>query len=344
MNIQKSLNKICERQNLEYQESRDIFRAMFEGDLSPSQSGALLLGLRFKGETGDELGAAVSVALEKARLVTGIKGVRIDTCGTGGDGRSSFNCSTAVAFFLADLGVKVVKHGNRAVSSSCGSADVVEALGLPLLSDPFDVGSELDKTSFAFLFAPHFHPSFAGVAPLRKELGIRSIFNLMGPLLNPARPTHQILGVPDPSFMPIMASVLKKNKVQSAAVVHGAKGFDELTPCGKNRVIFVREGRISEEIIDPEEFGFSACSAGAMACKDKQEALARQKEILGGTGPSAMQDMVALNLGLAIHLLDSGQTLNDCMAQAREVVRAGLKRFDFLLKQTLIKRESRDEK
>ncbi len=325
MNIQKSLNKICERQNLGYRESRDIFSALFEGDLSPSQSGALLLGLRLKGETGDELGAAVSVALERARLVKGIKGVRMDTCGTGGDGRNSFNCSTAVAFFLADLGIKVVKHGNRAVSSSCGSADVVEALGLPLLDDPLMVEPELARTNFAFLFAPHFHPGFAGIAPLRKELGIRSIFNLMGPLLNPARPTHQILGVPGESFMPIMASVLQKNNVQSAAVVHGAQGFDELVPCGRNKVIFVREGHLREEIIDPVEFGFNTYLAGDMACKDKKEALARQKEILCGTGPEAMQDMVALNLGLAVHVLDPGQSLKDCLVEAGKTVRAGLK-------------------
>ncbi|MFP4127557.1 MAG: anthranilate phosphoribosyltransferase [Desulfonatronovibrio sp.] len=325
MDIQKSLNKICNRQNLEYQESQDIFRALFEGGLSPAQGGALLLGLRLKGETGDELGAAVSVALEKARLVREISGVRIDTCGTGGDGRSSFNCSTAVAFFLADLGVKVVKHGNRAVSSSCGSADVVEALGLPLLDDPARVASELGKTNFAFLFAPHFHPSFAGIAPLRKELGIRSIFNLMGPLLNPARPTHQILGVPGEAFMPLMAAVLLENNIQSAAVVHGAKGFDELTPCGRNKVIFVRDGRLEKEIIDPAEFGFVTCPPEAMACQDKEEALQRQKEILCGFGPQAMQDMVALNLGLAVHLLEPGQSIRECMTQARDIVRAGLR-------------------
>ncbi len=325
MNIQKSLNKICDKQDIDYQESQDIFRALFEGDLSAAQSGALLLGLRLKGETGEELAAAVSVALERARLVSGIKGARIDTCGTGGDGRNSFNCSTAVAFFLADLGVKVVKHGNRAVSSSCGSADVVEALGLPLLSDPLMVEPELAKTNFAFLFAPHFHPSFAGVASLRRELGIRSIFNLMGPLLNPARPTHQILGVPGESFMPIMAAVLQKNNVSSAAVVHGAEGFDELTPCGGNKVIFLHEGNLKEEIIDPQEYGFAACLPEAMACKDKQEALLRQKEVLCGTGPEAMQDMVALNLGLGLHLLEPGKKLAKCMFLARDIVRSGLK-------------------
>ena len=327
MNIQKSLNRICDGQHLEYEESRDIFKALFEGGLTASQSGALLLGLRLKGETGDELGAAVSVALEKARLVGDIKGVRIDTCGTGGDGRSSFNCSTAVAFFLADQGIKVVKHGNRAVSSSCGSADVVEALNLPLLDDPGKVVQELDRTNFAFLFAPHFHPSFAGIAPLRRELGIRSIFNLMGPLLNPARPTHQILGVPSESFMPLMGAVLLKNNIESAAVVHGAQGFDELAPCGDNKVLFIRGGDAREEIINPEVFGFALWPAEAMSCIDKEDALTKQKEILCGRGPEAMQDMVALNLGMAIYLLEPQQSLGDCLRQAREIVRGGLKKL-----------------
>lgn len=325
MNIQRTLNKICERQNLDYQEGLDVFKALFEGEISAAQSGALLLGLRQKGETGDELAAAVSVALEKARLVQDMQGVRIDTCGTGGDGRSSFNCSTAVAFFLADMGIPVVKHGNRAVSSSCGSADVIEALGLPLLDDPAKVGPELEKTNFAFLFAPHFHPGFAGIAPLRKELGIRSIFNLMGPLLNPARPTHQILGVPSETFMPLMAAVLQKNEVQSAAVVHGAQGFDELTPCGLNKVIFISEGKMQGSVIDPLELGFELCEPESMACRDKEDALGRQREILLGQGPRAMQDMVALNLGLAVHLLEPDQGLQECMAHARNIVRSGLK-------------------
>ncbi|MFW5731248.1 MAG: anthranilate phosphoribosyltransferase, partial [Desulfonatronovibrionaceae bacterium] len=281
-----------------------------------------------KGETGDELGAAVSVALKRARLVRDIRGVRVDTCGTGGDGRNSFNCSTAVAFFLADMGISVVKHGNRAVSSSCGSADVVEALGLPLLDDPARVIQELDKRNFAFLFAPHFHPSFADIAPVRRELGTRSIFNLMGPLLNPARPTHQILGVPGEAFMPLMASVLLNNNVQSAAVVHGALGFDELSPCGLNRVIFVRSNSLEHALLDPEEFGFSRYVPEDMACRNKEEALMRQKEILRGTGPAPMQDMVALNLGLALHLLEPGIKLRECMAQARETVQTGLKSLE----------------
>ncbi len=329
MQIKQVLNKICSGEHLDYSEGRDVFQALFEGEISPAQSGALLMGLRTRGESSSELAAAVSVALQRARLVQGLTGATIDTCGTGGDSRNSFNCSTAVAFFLADQGIQVVKHGNRAVSSSCGSADVVEALGLQLLDDPALVAGELRAKSFAFLFAPHFHPSFASIAPLRQELGIRSLFNLMGPLLNPARPTHQILGVPHAGFMPLMSGVLAGSGVQSAAVVHGALGFDELTPCGVNQGIMIRDGRQEEMILDPGPLGFEACSPEELACADKESALARQREILAGEGPKPMQDMVALNLGLGLHLLHPAMDLRECMQEARSIVRGGLKTLRF---------------
>jgi anthranilate phosphoribosyltransferase len=327
MNIKDILNKVSEHKDLEYTEAKEVFAALFEGDLTPAQSGALLIGLKSKGECADELLAAVEVALGKARLVKDIEGVRIDTCGTGGDGKQSFNCSTAVAFFLADLGYKVVKHGNKAVSSTCGSADVVEALGLPLLKDPEQVKAELEQRNFAFIFAPHFHPAFALIASIRQELGIRTIFNLMGPLLNPARPTHQILGVARPEYGPLMAKVLARGDVQAAAVVHGAGGFDELTPCGPAQVSLVREGSVKEIALDPQDYGFSRCEPADLTCENKEEALAMQKEVLSGGGPKAIQNMVALNLGLALSLLHSDKDLKECMNMARNAVVKGIKKI-----------------
>jgi anthranilate phosphoribosyltransferase len=322
MNMKNVLNKVSEGKNLEYMEAREVFAALFEGDLTPAQSGALLMGLKMKGECADELLAAVEIALGKARLVEGLEGTRIDTCGTGGDGKQSFNCSTAVAFFLADLGYKVVKHGNKAVSSACGSADVVDALGLPLLKEPEEVKAELEQRNFAFIFAPHFHPAFARIAPIRQELGMRTIFNFMGPLLNPARPTHQILGVARPEFAPLMADVLAKRGV-TAAVVHGSGGFDELTPCGPCQITLVKDGKMQEFTLDPDEYGFDRCEPSDLACKNKEDAIAMQKKVLNGTGPQPIQDMVALNLGLALSLLQPEKELKECMDEARDAVARG---------------------
>ena len=324
--IRPILDAIIDNQTLAPEAVREAFAAMLTGQLTEAQSGALLLGLRTRGENPEELSAAVDAALEQAVLVSGLSGTRIDTCGTGGDGKNSFNCSTAVALFLADMGYKVVKHGNRAVSSTCGSADAIEALGLPMATSPKQVMEELAARNFAFLFAPHFHPAFKHVAPIRHALGIRTLFNLMGPLLNPARPTHQILGVPDARFAPMMARVLVRQGIHKAAVVHGAGGYDELTPCGTSDVIFVRNGEILEGKIFPDNFGIRECTPKDLECLTKDKAIDVLEKILSGQGPTAMADMVALNLGLAIHLLEPGMGLGSCVELAREVVNKGLQK------------------
>jgi anthranilate phosphoribosyltransferase len=323
--ISHILEHLALGRDLSTDQAAQAFGLLMTGDVSPVQAGAFLLGLRTKGETVDELSAAVNTALGHARLVPDLTGKRIDTCGTGGDGRHSFNCSTAVSFFLADLGYQVVKHGNRAVSSSCGSADVVESLGLPLVSDPADVAAELTRFNFVFLFAPHFHPAFRHVGPIRQQLGVRTIFNFMGPLLNPALPTHQILGVPDFRFAPMMAQVLAERPgLEHAAIVHGAGGFDELTPCGPGQVIFIEGDSLIETEIDPVDFGLATCQPDALTCPSKDEALAMQRRVLAGDGPQALQDMVALNLGMAIFLLEDDTTLELSMETAREKVSTGL--------------------
>lgn len=324
--ISHILEHLALGQDLSTDQAAQAFGLLMTGDVSPVQAGAFLLGLRTKGETVDELSAAVNTALGHARLVPDLTGKRIDTCGTGGDGRHSFNCSTAVSFFLADQGYQVVKHGNRAVSSSCGSADVVESLGLPLISDPADVAAELTRFNFVFLFAPHFHPAFRHVGPIRQQLGVRTIFNFMGPLLNPALPTHQILGVPDFRFAPMMAQVLAERPgLEHAAIVHGAGGFDELTPCGPGQVIFIEGDSLIETEIDPVDFGLATCQPDALTCPSKDEALAMQRRVLAGDGPQALQDMVALNLGMAIFLLEDDTTLELSMETAREKVSTGLR-------------------
>lgn len=306
-------------------QAQEAFDLLLTGEVSPVQAGAFLMGLRSKGETAAELSAAVDAALGQARLIPGLSGKRIDTCGTGGDGQHSFNCSTAVSFFLADMGYQVVKHGNRAVSSKCGSADVVEDLGYPLVTEPEEARAELAKRNFVFLFAPHFHPAFRHVGPVRQQLGVRTIFNLMGPLLNPALPTHQILGVPDFRFAPMIAQVLAARKgLERAAIVHGAGGFDELTPCGPGQVIFIEHGVIHEAVIDPADFGLSTCVPRALACDSKEEALKLQRQVLTGKGPKSLQDMVTLNLGVAIYLLEDNLPLDLAMEMAQAKVEQGL--------------------
>ena len=299
------------------------FRAMYNGEMPASCVGAFLMGLKTKGEAAVEIAAGVTTALEQARLVTGLTGPRIDTCGTGGDNTCSFNCSTAVALYLAAMGHKVVKHGNRAVSSACGSADAVESLGFALVVEPDAVAAELDKHNFVFLFAPNYHPAFKRIGPIRKELGARTLFNLMGPLLNPARPTHQILGVPTARHVPLMAEVLALTGLSCGAVVHGAGGFDELTPFGPADVCWVKDGWLKKERIDPTTLGVAEGKLADVVVSGRDEAVAVLKGVLAGKGTQAMLDMVALNLGCALHLLEGDLSLKQGVAKARDAIGQG---------------------
>jgi anthranilate phosphoribosyltransferase len=326
MSMHSTLDQLALGHDLEPGQAYSAFHRLFTGELGPAQTGAFLLGLKAKGETPQELDSAVRAALDQARRVN-FNQPCIDTCGTGGDGKMSFNCSTAVALFLAHLGHKVVKHGNRAVSSSCGSADVLEHLGLPFIQDTQEARSRLERTNFVFLFAPHFHPAFAHVAPVRKELGIATLFNLMGPLLNPAQPSHQLLGVGSGKYLELVARALSRRPgLKKAAVLHGAGGFDELTPCGTNQVVLVSPQGCESIEIRPGDYGFQACSVQDLACADKDHSLQLMQSVLTGRAPEPILDMLALNLGLSLYLLQAGRSLQDCMLQAAGVVRQGIAR------------------
>ena len=322
------------------------FGELFEGELSPAQAGALLMGLRAKGETALEVAAAARAGLERARLVTGLPTDRpiIDIVGTGGDLSNSFNCSTAVSLYLAALGHRVVKHGNRAVSSSSGSADALEGLGIRLDTGPDEVAGELARQGFVFLFAPNYHPAFAHIAPVRRELGVRTLFNLMGPLLNPALPSHQLLGVGQPYALKLMAETLALTAPDlTALVIHGIVGFDgsgqetggpggpggfdELTPFGPAVGFALDRGKVTPFHLDPREFGIPVHDPDEVRVADKAAALTAIRDVLTGKAGKAMQDMTALNLGAALHLV-SGKALADCMREAREAVADGAaKRF-----------------
>ncbi|MDP2848274.1 MAG: anthranilate phosphoribosyltransferase [Humidesulfovibrio sp.] len=326
------LDTLGNRGDLTEEQAAYAFGQLFEGLLTPAQAGALLMGLRAKGETPVELACAARAGLAKARLVTGLPTDRpvLDIVGTGGDRTSSFNCSTAVSLYLAALGHRVVKHGNRAVSSSSGSADALEGLGLPLSTGPDNVAAELAKTGFVFLFAPNYHPAFAHIAPVRRELGVRTLFNLMGPLLNPARPSHQLLGVGQPAALPLMAETLALTAPGvRALVIHGAGGsaggFDELTPFGPATGFEVAAGKAVPFRLDPAEFSLSGFSPEDVRVADKPAALKAIKAVLTGRANAAMQAMTALNLGAAL-MLASGKSLQSCMTEARDAVADGAAR------------------
>ncbi|QGY38834.1 anthranilate phosphoribosyltransferase [Pseudodesulfovibrio cashew] len=329
MTVPEILEILAQGKALTDQQADFMFGKLMEGELTEGQTGALLMGIRAKGEDSTDLAAGVRAVVTHARKIPGYDGERsepvIDTCGTGGDGQCSFNNSTAVSLFLADMGYTVAKHGNRALSSSCGSADALEALGIPLEQTPEEAAAGLDKYNFAFLFAPAYHPAFKFVMPVRQQLGIRTLFNFMGPLTNPARPSHQLIGVGDPERLHLMGETLLLTGVKRALIFSGAGGFDELTTWGVNRGYVIKDGVMEKIAVDPASLGFEAHRPEDVVVNGKDDAVEKLKAILAGDGPAAMMDMVALNLAGCLHLLDEG-SLAECAAKARDVVKNGLQK------------------
>ena len=300
------------------------FSALMDGAMTPAQADSFLMGLRMKGESPLEMAHATRAALARAVRVEGLEGPFIEVVGTGGDRRSSFNCSTGTALTLAGMGYRVVKHGNRAVSSKSGSADVLEGLGFPLDIEPEDAPALLRQRNFVFLFAQRFHPCFRNIAPLRREMGIRTLFNLLGPLINPARPSHILLGVARPDMLRLMAETLAQSPVRRAAVVCGAGGYDEITPLGVNHMLLLKDGELTPFSLDPAEFGIQPCTPEDLAVSSKEEAVQVLRELLNGAGPAPMRDMLILNVGMAVHLLEDNLPLAACMAKAREALADGV--------------------
>ncbi|MDR0339246.1 MAG: anthranilate phosphoribosyltransferase [Desulfovibrio sp.] len=305
--------------------ARSAFSRLMDGEFSPAQAGAFLLGLRAKGETPEEMAEAVKAILDRAVSVAVPSHAPVlDVVGTGGDGKNSFNCSTGAALVLAALGHKILKHGNRSVSSRCGSADVLEGLGVPLDFPLEDIPVRLERDGFVFLFAPRFHPSFRHIMPIRRELGIRTLFNLLGPLVNPARPGVCFLGVADPAMLPLVANTLARLGGRSGAVVCGAGGYDELTCLGPARVAYVRGDAVRFEELDPAAYGFSPCDPEALAIEGPEQGVGVLLDLLNGGGPEAMRDMLAFNIGFGLHLLHPEKPVAACMIEAKKALAAGV--------------------
>jgi anthranilate phosphoribosyltransferase len=324
VNVSLALQRLAEGQPLSAQEAELAAGEIIRGEANPASLGALLMGLRLRGEDGPALTGFVKAMREASRALPRANGAEVvDTCGTGGDGRGSFNISTAAALLLASCGVGVAKHGNRSASGSTGSADVLEALGLPLDVAPERSAALLREHRFCFLFAPAYHPGMKHAGPVRRELGIRTIFNLCGPLSNPARPTHQLVGVSNPRFIAPIAEALAAIGVRGALVVHGAGGFDEITLTGESSGLRVHEnGSITEWSITPEELGLTRTAEPDAPAMNPTESAAMMQRVLAGE-PSHDADTVCANAAALLWLLGKHDSMRDAFAAAREHQRSG---------------------
>ncbi|MCB2189221.1 MAG: anthranilate phosphoribosyltransferase [Deltaproteobacteria bacterium] len=301
--IQKAIHKAVGGRNLSEEEMQEAMTAVMGGQASPAQIGALLVGLRMKGETVEEITAAARVMRGACHLVNCAARERgellVDTCGTGGDNSGTFNVSTVAAFVTAGAGARVAKHGNRAVSSRSGSADLMEALGVNLDLTPEEIGVCLDEVGLGFLFAQKLHPAMRFAAGPRRELGLRTIFNLLGPLTNPAGAGAQVLGVFEESLTRPLAEVLGRLGSKSAFVVHGRGGYDEITVTGVTRIARLHEGKVEDLEIAPEDLGFERRRPAEIRVEGPEESLAKCRQVLAGE-PGAARDMVCLNAGAAL--------------------------------------------
>jgi anthranilate phosphoribosyltransferase len=327
--IRECIAKAVEMNDLTAEETRAAWEEITGGSATPAQIASLITALRMKGETVEEITAAAQVMRQKATRIrvddpsapepgtetTSIRHPLLDTCGTGGDLTGTFNVSTCAAFVVAGAGTRVAKHGNRSVSSSCGSADVCEALGVRLTLAPDQVAECIRTLGIGFLFAPALHGTLKHAVVPRKEIGIRTIFNLLGPLSNPAGADAQILGVYRPELTQVLAEVLGRLGCRRALVVHGEDGMDEITTTGKTHVCELMDGRLSHYVVHPEDFGFPTARLEDLRGADARENARILREILQGS-PGPRRDMVVLNAGAALYTAGAAAGFQEGIQQA----------------------------
>ncbi len=293
------LPRVVKGETLDQEDSARVMQAVISGEEPPARVGALLAALSLRGETAQELAGMARVLRERCRPVWTRREHLLDTCGTGGDGVGTFNVSTLAALVAAGAGAAVAKHGNRAVTGCCGSADVLEELGVNLEQSPEQLGHSLDEAGIAFLYAPALHPALAGVAPLRRQLGFRTVFNLLGPLANPARVRYQLLGVHSPHLTDILARALQELGARRALVVSGLNGEDEVSLSGPTRVTELDEGRLRTYRWEPGDFGLAPAPLAAVQGGGPGENAVIAREILEGRG-GPRRDLVLINAAAAL--------------------------------------------
>ncbi len=322
MNLSEALKIIIQKKDLSSEEMTAVMQQIMTGEATPAQIGGFLVGLHMKGETVVEIAAAAKVMRSLATPVEITGDHIVDTCGTGGDGASTFNVSTASAFVVAAAGAKVAKHGNRSISSSSGSADVLEAAGVNLNITPEQVKHCIDTIGIGFMFAQKHHGAMKHAIGPRREMGIRTIFNLLGPLTNPAQAPCQLLGVFDLKWVEPMAHVLKELGSRHVLVVHADDGLDEISIGAKTHVSELKDGIITSYVIEPEDFGLQRHDIAHLAVDDAQQSLTIIEEIFTGKiGPA--RDIVVLNAGAAIYAADLTTSLSDGIKQAQVLIDNG---------------------
>ncbi|MBO1072481.1 MAG: anthranilate phosphoribosyltransferase [Dolichospermum sp. DEX189] len=324
------LKQLLERQSLSRTQAAELMQGWINETIPPELSGAILMALNFKGICAEELTGMAEV-LKSLSSISMNKGGEtpsqrlIDTCGTGGDGASTFNISTAVAFVVAAAGVPVAKHGSRSASSLTGSADVLEALGVNLTAASEKVQAAVQEVGITFLFAPGWHPALKAVAPLRRNLKVRTVFNLLGPLVNPLNPTGQVIGVFDPQLIETVAEALNLLGTQTAMVLHGREKLDEAGLGDITDLAILKDGEVFLTTVDPQEIGVIPAPITALKGGDAQENAVILKEVLQGKGTQAQQDIVALNASLALQVAGVVPWLNHAqgVTVAKEILQSG---------------------
>lgn len=319
--IKDALAKLTDRRDLAEDEARACMEALMTGEATPAQFGAFVTALRMKGETVDEIVGMARVMREKSSRVQ-VEGPLLDTCGTGGDETGSFNVSTCAAFIAAGAGARVAKHGNRAMTSRCGSADVLEALGAEIDLTPEQVAACIERSGFGFMFAQAFHPAMKFVAPLRREIGIRTVFNILGPLTNPAGATRQVVGVPRADLVEPMAEALGRLGSEHAFVVHGEDGFDEISIGGDSAVAELIDGGVRVYAVRPKDAGLPTHDISALVGDTAEHNAAELREVLGGR-PGPLRDFAIINAAAALVVWGSAKDLLEGADQAAESIDSG---------------------
>ena len=323
---QQALVRLIEQREIFYDEMLSLMRQIMSGEVTPTMIAAILVGLRVKKETIGEISAAAFVMREFASKVpVSQRDHLVDTCGTGGDAAHTFNISTTSAFVAAAAGARVAKHGGRSVSSTCGSADVLEALGVNLKLTPEQVGHSIDQIGIGFMFAPNFHGAMKYAAPVRKELGVRTMFNVLGPLTNPAGAENQVMGVFHPDLVGIQARVLQRLGSRHVLVVNGSDGLDEITISGPTNVAELKDGQVNEYTVTPEQFGLHSAPLDAIRVADAASAKTMLLDVLDNQAGAA-RDIVLLNAGAAIYVAGLVSSLAQGAKKAAEIIASGAAR------------------